>query len=485
MRILHISDPHFTDSSRTLDGGYVIDSQNSQFKSSMLADYLIANKVQLKSSVVVITGDVTDSGDAGDYSIAKAFVKTLRDAGFEVYVVPGNHDYCAEGTLWLEAAASAELKRARFRQHVSDARYPAVIDRGSEGRLILLDTMKGELDDWEHADNWAQGRLGQDQLQRLQQAVEEFQPQRPGRKLVVCMHHSPFHTPDNDPRGCLQDGKEFLKIVGGRVDALLFGHTTNDGNLQESFPLDQVAEGITLINCENLEHGPWTAEAPLVDAANRISVRRTACDCLSAFFVGADSGIYCKTQTAPGSATWTNEVVLGGKAVQLCVEPNEDGRLEVLYLGMDSRVHRFRQLTPGGPPSHWEDDGWVRTGSARMPQTHSNCSRRAAFGLMCPTRRSSSVRLATQAADWRSSTSARISRSAITFRRGRTATGARWGRLTARPVTCAWPQMRTAGSNFSRSAPTAKSIISGSLDRTAHGPHASLSAARHGRCALV
>jgi len=94
MRIIHISDPHFTDSSRTLDAGYIIDSQNSKLRSSVLSNYLINNKSHLRASKVVITGDLTDSGDKRDYLIAKAFVDKLKNNGFEVYSIPGNHDYC-------------------------------------------------------------------------------------------------------------------------------------------------------------------------------------------------------------------------------------------------------------------------------------------------------------------------------------------------------------------------------------------------------
>ena len=347
MRILHLSDLHFTSRSRTVDSGYLIDSHNSQLKATVLADFLIANKSRLNASTVVITGDITDSGDASDYAIAREFLTRLRDAGFDVNAVPGNHDYCKEGTLWFETAASAGERRERFRQSVCSRPYPEVVDRGVEGCIVLLDSMHGELEDWENSDSWAQGRLGRDQLQRLRQIVQAFQPRRPADQIVVCLHHSPFHNPHNDQHGCLQDAEELLAILSGKVDGLLFGHTTRDGNLQESFPADQVPGGIPLINCENLEHDAWSPETELLKGSHRMCVGQGHDGRLEVFYVGADSKVYRKGQSGPGGP-WSDEAELGGAAVQLCVERNQNGCLELFYLGMDARVHHVRQLTPNG-----------------------------------------------------------------------------------------------------------------------------------------
>jgi len=46
-----------------------------------------------------------------------------------------------------------------------------------------------------------------------------------------------------------------MSILSNRVDCLLFGHTTPNGVLQDSYREWEKSYGIPLINCENLEHG--------------------------------------------------------------------------------------------------------------------------------------------------------------------------------------------------------------------------------------
>ena len=102
MNIIHISDPHFTASGHTLDATtdpLLHDAQDSHQKANALATWIVANHASLDANVVVLTGDLTDSGDEEDYAIALEFLRTLRAAGITVFVTPGNHDYCKEGNL--------------------------------------------------------------------------------------------------------------------------------------------------------------------------------------------------------------------------------------------------------------------------------------------------------------------------------------------------------------------------------------------------
>lgn len=101
-RLFHISDLHFSASNHTLnwvDDHPVRDDQDSQKKGMAVAAFLINKAREFATNMIVITGDLTDSGDDDDYEIALRFINQLRDAGFTVIVVPGNHDYCKEGNL--------------------------------------------------------------------------------------------------------------------------------------------------------------------------------------------------------------------------------------------------------------------------------------------------------------------------------------------------------------------------------------------------
>lgn len=352
-RIIHISDTHFTSSHRTLDSDYLIDSQNSALRSDQLAGYLTANKKLLDSSTVVITGDVTDSGDESDYKIAKDFIARLVAAGFEVHVVPGNHDYSKEGNLRFgqHELLCAKSRYDHFVQYLAPGvTYPYCKQIG-DTFLVALDSLQGEFTG--KPDDCAQGRLGVNQLAALKQLIDELQPQRAAKqKVVVCLHHSPFHltkgvplsTMTLDGTGGLDDAKELLAIVENRIDGLLFGHTSPAGVLQQGLPdfaIHQAVHGIALINCENLEHIAWCAETPLGGEATQICSALNRDGRLTVFYVGTDGKVRhnCQAPT-PG---WKGQTELGGWAKQLCVGQAADGGLHLVYVGTNDRLYQNRQ----------------------------------------------------------------------------------------------------------------------------------------------
>ena len=248
----------------------------------------------------------------------------------------------------LRGPFDAAERRDRYRKYVADFRYPHVVERDF-GILVLLDSMQGELDDWAHADKRAQGRLGPEQLVSLREIVEGYQPERTSKnkRIVVCLHHSPLHNPRNDAGGCLEDADDFLSIVRGKVDVLLFGHTTPDGLLQQDFPSDQVQLQIPILNCENLEHGAWSPETPVGGLARFTTAAQGHDGRTMVFYIGLDSRVYCKARS-PADGGFTNEEAIGDGASQLCVAQNLDGTLEVVYVGNDACLYGVKQLAPDG-----------------------------------------------------------------------------------------------------------------------------------------
>lgn len=351
MKLIHISDIHFTapknDKNRVVsyNDGYVErPRQYSWRKSKLLVDFLVAKKQEFGTNIVVITGDLTDSGDEVDYTDdtqidptmypdatseskrgVNHFVDKLTANGFEVYVVPGNHDYCKEGlqiltsiteplpdavlqSLNIHDNADMETRRGRFLQYFdpyigsnhkrlmkdngqnpgrrmevmlrerkldgsdidfsgcgdfNDNDYPYFTDITDKdgnitGRLILLDSMQG----WFNEDKdkralLAQGSLGNSQIKKLRKMIDAYQPARAqGKKLVVAMHHSPFDVDDNavlTDRNALRETIQGTSDGKGRIDGLLFGHTTPPNIFQQGFPKAESDLKIGLINCENIE----------------------------------------------------------------------------------------------------------------------------------------------------------------------------------------------------------------------------------------
>jgi 3',5'-cyclic AMP phosphodiesterase CpdA len=139
MRIIHLSDTHFSNGSSP---GY----QPDPVRAATLSNYLISQRTQLDSNIVIITGDLTDNSDDDDFSIARAFIKTLKN-DFQVYSIPGNHDYCTWGSLCLNTDDGHNERRTKFHQLPStnpngENAYPWIVSLTGGGSLVLLDSMR-------------------------------------------------------------------------------------------------------------------------------------------------------------------------------------------------------------------------------------------------------------------------------------------------------------------------------------------------------
>jgi predicted MPP superfamily phosphohydrolase len=304
-RVIHISDLHFARSNARLGGAFPFFKTVIPAPYEQISDFLINQAAQLNANVIVHTGDITDSGNEDDYKLAQAFLRKLAQNKYTIYHVPGNHDYCKFGMIGLGGNCDLINANARqfYRKYIysdlaPNAAYPYVIDCGGY-MLILLDSMAAAIDpngrDLYHGGLDSQGKLGQSQLNMLSGLISQHQTDRAnGKKLVVCLHHHPFHytanyllNPDppyrNDPNRLtkivqdantgLDDAAEFMQIISNKIDCLLFGHITPDygtvpnsqnciqqryNNSVDSLGNKIVAEeqifGISIINCENMEH---------------------------------------------------------------------------------------------------------------------------------------------------------------------------------------------------------------------------------------
>lgn len=181
-----------------------------------------------QAPLVVITGDLTDDGELEQIELARTALQRLHDRGCRLIAVPGNHDLGRDGCC-------ADVKRlawfqAAFCQPAAFS-YPRA---GSFGSLtvIELNSMQEETGVFDRF--WADGELGEHQLEALDQLLRDHQPLRDRAltKVIVCLHHHPFFFPDssllellgNWATHWLKDGKRLMQILAGRVDALLYGH---------------------------------------------------------------------------------------------------------------------------------------------------------------------------------------------------------------------------------------------------------------------
>ena len=152
---------------------------------------------------VLVTGDLTDYGSAGEYAHLRALLAPLA---CPVYLLPGNHDDRA-------ALRRAFPEHGWMRQSGDDFLQYAV-DLGGL-RLVVLDTSvtkapQGELDT-AHLD-WLDAALAEDRT----------------TPTLVAMHHPPFATfvGHMDEIGLQRGGREFGAVIARhpQVERIVCGH---------------------------------------------------------------------------------------------------------------------------------------------------------------------------------------------------------------------------------------------------------------------
>ena len=155
-----------------------------------------------RPDVVVITGDLTESGQDAEYAnVARMLRKYLP---MPVFVIPGNHD-----------------QRAPFREafrHLpgvtADPHYVQYAVEDHAVRLVMLDTL---------VPGAAHGELGAEQLEFLDRTLAAV----PDKPTIVAMHHPPFVCGiAHMDRINLRTAREFTAVIARhrQVERIICGH---------------------------------------------------------------------------------------------------------------------------------------------------------------------------------------------------------------------------------------------------------------------
>ncbi len=194
MLVAHISDTH------------IVAKGRKTFGFVPMADYLTAcvahiNGLSMRPDVVLVTGDITNTGDAAEVRLA---ADILRDLCCPFYVIPGNHDI--RETLWSEFGGAACPER--------DGPFLSFVVEGFPLRLIALDSTipgaaGGEI--CERRANWLSARLAE----------------APDTPTVIFLHHPPIRcgVPESDQDGFA--GADRLAEIVARhsaIERILCGH---------------------------------------------------------------------------------------------------------------------------------------------------------------------------------------------------------------------------------------------------------------------
>ena len=209
-----------------------------------------------RPDAVVLTGDLTDFGQAGEYAHLRSLLLPLGD--IPVYLMPGNHD--DRGQL-----------RKSFPEHVYLGERGPIhygVDIG-ELRLLALDTV---------VPGAGEGRLDDVQLEWLASELEQHSE----RPVVIAMHHPPFDTLIGymDRIGLLRGKEELQALVSrhGNVERIISGHLHRSIQVRFGDTIAATAPSVAHQICLDLAGNAtpgWTLEPPgfclhALDDTNRI-----------------------------------------------------------------------------------------------------------------------------------------------------------------------------------------------------------------------
>jgi predicted phosphodiesterase len=215
--ILVVSDLHFTsDGESTLEPGGIGDP------AALLAKFL----EETKAKVLIIAGDVTDTGSSEQWKAALLAFKELGK--IELIAAPGNHDYHFRRISvpgFGDASFSQREVSSRLAQLMStqEANFPRIRQcETSSVDVITLDS-NTRRSGWPISN--AIGYVGEDQLQRARCLASTRCPARP---LLILLHHHiiPQDLSVDAPFLLCIDHEQVLRFaleVG--ASAVIHGHT--------------------------------------------------------------------------------------------------------------------------------------------------------------------------------------------------------------------------------------------------------------------
>ncbi len=229
MKFIHLSDLH-------------IGKSNNREKSALIVDWILNNKDKHQSELVIISGDVVDDGKAWQFDQAKEQLERLRENGFTVLVCPGNHDYGPGGIR------ESHLSQSSFFSLISGVKdYPHLQIINAQA-FILLDSMAKEI---KNVEMWgAQGNLGEEQLYKLDQMLDNLAEDPEVENVFVILHHHPF---DFQRYHGLRDQADLKGVISRRinqpprVNGLLFGHKHIENRFNDPEENKEELFGIDLI----------------------------------------------------------------------------------------------------------------------------------------------------------------------------------------------------------------------------------------------
>ena len=183
----------------------------SPYFDGALLETAVNETLALKPDVVVIGGDLTTEGYAGEFRMAQRFLEPLFTAGLNVLVIPGNHDSKNVGYLhFRDAFGPGDV--ADKGDRVATLAVPTGTDDTMNVQIVAIDSSKPDL---------AEGEVGRERYRWIR---EQFAA--PADFKVFVLHHHLVPVPGTGrERNTVWDAGDVLALLSDlKVDLVLSGH---------------------------------------------------------------------------------------------------------------------------------------------------------------------------------------------------------------------------------------------------------------------
>jgi 3',5'-cyclic AMP phosphodiesterase CpdA len=220
IRLGHISDLHIADKGRYPRHG--LTPKDCDKHSTRLLKGLLEALEELRLDHLVVTGDVTLSGEPSEFEKARKLLEPWAEAG-KLTVLPGNHD------VWSYESA----EKFRFLRLVGPdghgmksavQSYPRAVPLGEDAVLVALDSARWGEDPWT-----TPGKLGTQQLKAARELIRDHA--RHERAVLLAVHHHLVLPPERVAsdakvsRMPLADADQVVRLVAELpIAAVLHGH---------------------------------------------------------------------------------------------------------------------------------------------------------------------------------------------------------------------------------------------------------------------
>jgi len=201
-----------------------------------VVEQIVQTYDQQEKPAVLITGDLTDDGRKDQYHHAANLLYPLKEKGFPLFIVPGNHDYGPEGNIYLDVALrnfEQIILRDLLGHNVPETGefYPHIVELGSLV-FVGVDSVVANEDQPVH---FASGEVGPLQRRLLREALCKYL--NTDKTIVTYFHHHPF---DRHRVMKLDDATEMMQLLSGRTDFLCFGHDHVEQRWEDYMGIDYI-----------------------------------------------------------------------------------------------------------------------------------------------------------------------------------------------------------------------------------------------------